>query len=531
MGSSQSVELSFRISGGNADCPVVQAGACLSGQVIVNVKEVICSVPLQLSVSGREATGMKIKSRGKMVFTRVERLLFSKGVWLTAFQDRSRISTGAYAFPFSVMLPSKLPSSQRSPGSPFKEGYEISYRLVVKMGRSYTKELPFIVRSAPMDELQAPRWILPKEFPMKDNGKIVIGAMIQNPLVGRGDNVRIFIACRNDSMTSVKYVEIEIVQFIRYTLGLKQDTKDKYKILKSIKSLSLPPSCKAQSCGPPVGQQSQGALHKFVMKELQRHRDPIEITIPTIAQESFDGTLIKIWHCIKVRFVTGTVRKDDNLIATIPIQIGRTPVRYSTPMSVTTPIRCDVATTTTSSLMSSQQRTTSISNDSVIGSDGSGDINQPHNNDNNNNNKKRDSLRLYHPRRKPLPLHRNDSSISDEGISPKRSESPFGDDVSSMTRSVRSLSSPTSRSRSGHSGSRNALRIYVPNCISIPEEAQSLSGNINQQQQHPVKEGNEQEHPEHPVKVSSETDTVLTTIPGPLPKELSVVQQIQARSQ
>ncbi|KAL7564145.1 hypothetical protein ACA910_021120 [Epithemia clementina (nom. ined.)] len=328
MGNSESVTIDIKVEWENGQADVVHAGKRLQGEVIVTVKEMTDGSSIKLIISGKERVGLKIRKRDQMVLTQAERRFFSVTIPL-AFHEQRRIRPGIYKLPFSIRLPRSLPSSDSHPlEKKNKVGYSIQYRMTAKMGKLY-KELYFDVVSMPLRPENVPCLIQPTQhriqsMGLKEEGQVLLGALVRNSTVGRGKNVELVLACRNDSAVNIRCVEIQVVEFLRWTLGPKPETTDVTKVLKTVKSVELPSTCKAKPRSE-VGNISTKALFREIHEELRSRREPILIRIPETARDTYKGRLISVWHCLKITFQTRSLT--NNATAVVPIQIGTPPVK------------------------------------------------------------------------------------------------------------------------------------------------------------------------------------------------------------
>lgn len=333
MGNAESVAVDINIHWAKNGPKVAQAGQLLQGEVIVHVKKRVDNgAPIKLILSGKERIGVKVQKRAQMVFTDAERRFFSATIPLHSFKVNCRVLPGDYSFPFAIKLPRSLPSSDKHPNDwqRGKIGYHILYRMTAKMGELY-KEVHFDVQSAPLGIEDIPCLITPTQhqiqsFGFKGAGRVILGALVNNSVVGRGKNIKLLLACRNDSTISIRSVEIQIVEYLRWSLGSKTETTEVFTVLKSVKSVALPPTCKACKSHE-VGKKSTGTLYKEIHEELRTRKSPLLITVPETARDTYRGQLVNIWHCLKIRYSTGTFSSDATTI--VPIRIGDPPPRYA----------------------------------------------------------------------------------------------------------------------------------------------------------------------------------------------------------
>ena len=236
----------------------------------------------------------------------------------------------------------KLPSSDCSTNNKKKKpGYSIDYTVTAKLGKKFKASSSFDVDAVPIPSKIINRWYRPREFPVKKDanlfggvsvdGRVVMGAMLNSCVVGRGENIELFLACRNDSTTPIRCVRIEIIEYRQCSFGQDPRKQGKYDVLKAVQSLSLPSSCNAQD-KESVGKNSKDVLCKQVYKELKRRRDPILVTIPKDSRDTYKGSLIHIWHCVKITYELKCRQRSNDVVAFMPIKIGRVPDAFHVPM-------------------------------------------------------------------------------------------------------------------------------------------------------------------------------------------------------
>jgi hypothetical protein len=79
------------------------------------------------------------------------------------------------------------------------------------------KETLFEVRSAPLPTEKVPRVVEPTSFKLNsmgmfDAGRVSIGASIPDSHVGRGEDLVIHLACRNNSRFNIRNVSVTYVK-------------------------------------------------------------------------------------------------------------------------------------------------------------------------------------------------------------------------------------------------------------------------------------------------------------------------------
>lgn len=238
-----------------------------------------------LFVKGKEKTSVK---RGK--HTRfASRVLFQVRVSLRDAQHAS-FTAGTFSFPFSVDLPDSLPSSAHFGGRPNE--CSVQYKCVAQMGRA-REELSFSVASADMQNVRVPCFLEPTTQEVKSmgillKGSISCGAGVENTYIGKGQQVALSVACRNDTTVDIERVCYKVVESIYwkcnegYTCRLK-------KVLVPMTELNLPGLVKRrksksefrqdQRAGPGALRQSN---YREIYEELSSGQNLVWIQIPPV---------------------------------------------------------------------------------------------------------------------------------------------------------------------------------------------------------------------------------------------------------
>ena len=170
---------------------------------------------VKLFLTGKEI--VTIASRGGNV-TNEKKLLHL----VVHLEDKRHgwVERGTYTLEFRVELPQFLPATMCL--GPDKNGCRIQYRIIASMG-AHTVEMPFIIRSAPLQNvLKLPCFMEPKVEMLKNigfvpGGLVTIGACVDNILVSRGQVVDVSVAFVNKTSMDLRSVSIQVVEVIRYT--------------------------------------------------------------------------------------------------------------------------------------------------------------------------------------------------------------------------------------------------------------------------------------------------------------------------
>ena len=187
-------------------------------------------------------------------------------------------------------------------------------------------------------------------------GCISIGACVANAHVGKGETIQLKIASRNDSMITIKYVKVKLIELVQYSA---EDIQRTVKVtLYEKDNIELPTICKER-------RKSRAEIKRLVRKRRHKHQQQrgnggygdddmstmstyqsmyhelvsndnntsnhgnadeatsnhISIDVPDYARDSYSGKLVSISHYLKITFCTNSFTAD-NPSTKIPIIIG-----------------------------------------------------------------------------------------------------------------------------------------------------------------------------------------------------------------
>lgn len=123
--------------------------------------------------------------------------------------------------PFVVDLPECLPSSSMYRIGLGDVGFNIQYKLTVKLGSS-SKSISVGIAAAPLKENgSSSTTVHPTAqtiYSMKgtNQGSITIAASIQSTTIRKGEKLKLSIACRNDSLVKIQSVDAKVVELLNW---------------------------------------------------------------------------------------------------------------------------------------------------------------------------------------------------------------------------------------------------------------------------------------------------------------------------
>jgi hypothetical protein len=335
------------------------AGHSLTGRLVVHVRQKLPPSTFVLHLVGKEKTKVYSKNENSDSESRKpsgqtffgERTIIS--VNLVLRQDaRGPITPNLYSMPFEIMLPNTLPCTMEDGGYQNKftldamnhipSGWKIQYKLsasatfhgkrpICKLGQRYVN-----IASAPLPDEQVPALIEPAShkvasiglFKGMSKGVLTIAAKVLDVHVGRGLEVQLFLAVRNDSTKNIEQVHASLIEEIRWNARGRWSSK---KIaVSSLGILNLPGILRPKQDKGVVRQQlsdgrgvSQVTYNHLdgIYRDLCNQENLVKIPIPWDCRDSFKGSLVQVHHRLEVTFFT----KASNPNISIPLQIGHAP--------------------------------------------------------------------------------------------------------------------------------------------------------------------------------------------------------------
>jgi hypothetical protein len=311
---------------------VHQAGEALTGKVIVYVKKPIRGDRVMLTIFGKEKVVVRTGGGDHKRTFRSERLLFTVSLPLRQYSRSEVMQPGSYTFPFSVQLPASLPSSTTYPESNRRNGLRIQYKMLGSIGKLHTKQYLYI-QSAPLPSEKVPAMVRPTSFNLNSmglfkKGTCTVGASVEDSQVGRGNVLRIHLACINDSTETIRRVELKFVEAKQWQTFPVVHQRSAALVLKEMKNIDLPGLDKDKKNRREVRRSNsdpslQETTYSTIFEALASRENLVQLTVPPQARDSYSGQLIKIWHYLEIRMMTGPMA--NNPVVTVPIRVGNSP--------------------------------------------------------------------------------------------------------------------------------------------------------------------------------------------------------------
>ena len=206
-----------------------------------------------------------------------------------------------------------------------------------------SKEKSFDVSSAPLPDERIPCIQRPvtqgiKSMNTVERGSMTLAAAISDTHIGRGDNIKLSLAFRNNSSAEIQRFEVKLVEVVAGDtkaakdgeFGKDSNAKEDLYVKKSAKiqgsKSRLEFLCKGSAESRDESSNADAQL-RSIYRELFDNEFTFEFTCPDTARDSYAGRLLHVRHYVKVKMMTNAVT--DNPLVTIPLKIGNPPFRRS----------------------------------------------------------------------------------------------------------------------------------------------------------------------------------------------------------
>ena len=307
----------------------IVAGTTLRGIVTLKVRRKIGASELTLHLLGTETTMVHKRRNTKKEERNIARavMILNEGIRHSGL-NRREIARGKYEIPFEFVLPSSLPATTQFPRVDTK-GFNgrIKYVLQAKLA-DVIEEYEFKLDSTPLPSDIVPCIAQPtthelKSFGYLNKGFLSVGASVENSRVGRGKPLRVSVASRNDASVDVHRVRIKLVEIIEYhALGEKASFKIE---LGKLKDIDLPGLDKSKSSSMEVRRSIRMGFnteetYQSIYQDLVAANNQVDVIVPEMARDTYNGNLMKVSHYLKVTFFTQALV--ENPSTKIPIVIG-----------------------------------------------------------------------------------------------------------------------------------------------------------------------------------------------------------------
>ena len=303
------------------------AGSKLSGTVYAQSTEDAGEVGLDLCFAGKEDVKVQYEetvSNGETTST-VTRYSYSKNdivrMSIPLLGANSSLNAGQYAYPFELQLPEHLPSSMYC-GAHDDDGYcSIVYKVKVEAKgkwRNAKEEVDFQVLAKPPSSAPVPNSVEPITSKITTcccipKGKITIAANVDDTRVGEGEAMTVNFACKNESSAGIDFAQAKIKQKIHWhSSGHSQKTDEviaqqNFQLDEGMTKRSTDELRMIKDVNTMGGLQSRGVnddLYREILATVNEGTNQVSLTIPHQAKHTYRGSLITVYHTLKIKVKT-----------------------------------------------------------------------------------------------------------------------------------------------------------------------------------------------------------------------------------
>jgi hypothetical protein len=208
------------------------------------------------------------------------------------------------------------------------------YILTVLVGKEVLLKRLFIVASAALPNKILQVIAEPKAHAIKGirkkKGHLLMGAKVVNAQVGRGKNVEVFLACRNDASVDIERVQIRLLEKVRWSsqtykmFGPKKGEKILWKnytrVLAENVDVEVPGLKKKKKT---ILSEDQSEAIYQIYDDLMSGKNEISLEVPYNSRDTYHGQLIETSHLIEITLFTKALVENPRI--EIPVQIGFPP--------------------------------------------------------------------------------------------------------------------------------------------------------------------------------------------------------------
>lgn len=248
-------------------------------------------------------------------------------------KEGEKIQPNHFVFPFEIPLPASLPSSQISKGSISEKGvFSIEYNLkLVKeaSGKLYYQRNFSVVSADRAADERRPCLFQPDPFSvetmgLEGAGRIFMGGRVPDAYLLHGQVLEASLACKNQSTCDIERVDLMLEEEYSWKTASNRAfarvrLAEKSNVAALLPRLQVKPIRQEQ-----VEEDSSNdeTIARRMFQDLKNTESHLSLPTPKSARESYNGSLVKISHFLRIIAVT-TVKPDSGYPSIrLPIQIG-----------------------------------------------------------------------------------------------------------------------------------------------------------------------------------------------------------------
>ena len=211
-----------------------------------------------------------------------------------------------------------------------RNGFRVQYQLQACLGKvEACVDIHVNSSPLPLDE-PFPFLVQPISFPISTlnvikQGEVVLGARVAETAVGRGEKIKLRLACRNDSTIDIRRVAVKLLENVEWTVEAQGLNRKATKTLVHMRDIDLPSLSRDGKDRTEVRRLSKNtgqrhATYQAIYDELSSATEDVEIFVPEISRDSYDGQIVKVNHVLTIKLQTRSL--SSNASISIPIRVG-----------------------------------------------------------------------------------------------------------------------------------------------------------------------------------------------------------------
>jgi hypothetical protein len=248
-------------------------------------------------------------------------------------KEGEKIKPNRFVFPFEIPLPASLPSSQISKSSISEKGvFSIAYDLKLvkeESGKLYYQRDFSVVSADRVADERRPCLFQPDPFSVESMrldgaGRIFMAGRIPDAFLLHGQDLEASLACLNKSTCDIERVDLILEEEYSWKTAsnrafAKVRLSEKSNVAALLPRLRVKPIREEQVDKDSANDET---IARRMFQDLKKTQSRLSLPTPISARESYDGSLVKISHFLKIIAVT-TVKPDSGYPSMrLPIQIG-----------------------------------------------------------------------------------------------------------------------------------------------------------------------------------------------------------------
>lgn len=308
--------------------PAIRAGKRLSGVIELELEKEVAGEELTITLKGKEKS---IRKKGPVDVARDHE--FYTFTLPVRDMKGTKLKPGKTCYPFSMDVPSSLPSSVVHRIGLGDVGFNIQYKLCASLGLT-NKTMAIAIAAEKLENNTTPYIMHPTAQTISGVngsklGSITYAATVEDTNIQKGDDLVVNISCRNDSTCSIQRVEVKVVELLNWGSkeGYNKSRVNKETLVSKI-GVKLPGLQQENDSNTKLVDatyrtvEAQNAMDAALRDDLVSGHNTIKLECPLRSRDSYTGTLVDIRHYLKIKFVTNGYGSGSQPSIKVPLNVG-----------------------------------------------------------------------------------------------------------------------------------------------------------------------------------------------------------------